>query len=83
MDVMSGVVLDDDTELKIVTGIDDHSRLSVAAGLVTRGATARAVCEVFSGAMNTYGMAARPPARRLRPGLSSLAAYPTGIVREL
>lgn len=55
MDVMSGVMLDDATDLKVVTGIDDHSRYCVAAGLVTR-ATARAVCEVFSRAMKTYGI---------------------------
>jgi transposase InsO family protein len=55
IDVMSGVLLDDDTELKLVTGVDDHSRFCVAAGLVTR-ATARAVCEVFSRAMKTYGI---------------------------
>jgi transposase len=36
MDVMGGVELDDGTELKVVTGIDDHSRFCVAAGLVTR-----------------------------------------------
>jgi hypothetical protein len=28
------VMLEDGTELKMVTGIDDHSRLSVAAGLI-------------------------------------------------
>jgi transposase len=50
MDVMSGVLLDDRTELKIVTGIDDHSRFCVAAGLVIR-ATSRAVCEVFNASM--------------------------------
>ncbi len=55
MDVMGGVLLDDSTDLKLVTGIDDHSRFCVAAGLVTR-ATARAVCEVFSDAMKTYGI---------------------------
>jgi transposase InsO family protein len=55
MDVMSGVLLDDGTDLKIVTGIDDHSRFCVAAGLVRR-ATSRAVCEVFSAAMKTYGI---------------------------
>jgi transposase InsO family protein len=55
MDVMGGVLLDDGTDLKVVTGIDDHSRFCVAAGLVTR-ATARAVCEVFSRAMKTYGI---------------------------
>ena len=32
MDVMGGVLLDDDTELKVVTGVDDHSRLCIAAG---------------------------------------------------
>jgi transposase InsO family protein len=55
MDVMSGVLLDDGTDLKVVTGIDDHSRFCVASGLVTR-ATARAVCEVFRDAMKTYGI---------------------------
>ena len=35
MDVMGGVLLDDGTELKVLTGIDDHSRFCVAAGLVT------------------------------------------------
>ena len=43
MDVMGGVELDDGTELKVVTGVDDHSRFCVAAGLVRR-ATSKAVC---------------------------------------
>jgi transposase InsO family protein len=55
MDLMSGVLLDDGTDLKVVTGIDDHSRFCVAAGLVQR-ATARAVCEVFKAAMLRYGV---------------------------
>jgi transposase InsO family protein len=55
MDVMGGVLLDDDTELKVVTGIDDHSRFCVAAGLVSR-ATSKAVCEVFAGALHRYGV---------------------------
>jgi transposase InsO family protein len=55
MDVMSGVMLDDGTDLKVVTGIDDHSRFCVAAGLLQR-ATARAVCEVFKKAMLSYGV---------------------------
>jgi transposase InsO family protein len=55
MDVMGGVLLDDGTDLKVVTGVDDHSRFCIAAGLVVR-ATARAVCEVFSTAMKTYGI---------------------------
>ena len=55
MDVMGGVLLDDASELKVVTGIDDHSRFCVAAGLVSR-ATSRAVCEVFKAAMLCYGV---------------------------
>jgi hypothetical protein len=34
LDVMGGVLLDDGTECKAVTGIDDHSRFCVAFGLV-------------------------------------------------
>ncbi len=47
MDVMGGVFLDDGTELKLVTGVDDHSRFCIAAGLVRR-ATSKAVCEVLA-----------------------------------
>ena len=46
MDIMGGIWLTDGHELKAVTGIDDHSRFCVAAGLVER-ANARAVCRVF------------------------------------
>src|SRR5918996_657824 len=55
MDVMGGVELDDGTELKVVTGIDDHSRFGVAAGLVTR-AISKAVCAVLSASLGTYGV---------------------------
>ena len=55
MDVMGGVMLTDGTELKVVTGVDDHSRFCVAAGLVTR-ATSKAVCQVLSGALSGYGI---------------------------
>jgi transposase InsO family protein len=55
IDVMGGVLLDDGTDLKVVTGVDDHSRFCVAAGLVKR-ATARAVCEVFAISLRTYGI---------------------------
>jgi hypothetical protein len=55
MDVMGGVELQDGTELKLVTGIDDHSRYCVAAGLVTR-ATSKAVCEVLSASLARYGI---------------------------
>jgi transposase InsO family protein len=55
MDVMSGVLLDDGSDLKVVTGIDDHSRFCVVARLVRR-ATSRVVTEAFSEAMKTYGI---------------------------
>jgi transposase InsO family protein len=55
MDVMSGVMLEDGTDLKVLTGIDDHSRFCVAAGLVRR-ATSKAICEVFSGALRRFGI---------------------------
>jgi transposase len=45
LDVMGGIWLVDGRELKAVTGIDDHSRFCVAAGLVER-ANARSVCRV-------------------------------------
>jgi transposase InsO family protein len=55
MDVMGGVLLDDGTELKAVTGIDDNSRFCVAVGLVAR-ATTRPVCGVFAAALRTHGV---------------------------
>lgn len=55
MDVMCGVLLDDGTELKVVTGLDDHSRFCVVAALVRR-ATSRAVCEAFAGALEIHGV---------------------------
>jgi transposase InsO family protein len=55
MDVMGGVLLGDGTDLKVVTGIDDHSRFCVAATLVVRP-TARAVCGVFASAIASWGV---------------------------
>ena len=55
MDVMGGVNLADGTELKVVTGIDDHSRFCVAADLVTRAAS-KAVCEVLASCLRRYGI---------------------------
>src|SRR6266568_5110825 len=43
------------TEVKIVTGIDDHSRFCVIAKAVIR-ATARPVCLAFVDAMRVYGV---------------------------
>jgi transposase InsO family protein len=55
MDVMGGVELEDGSELKVVTGVDDHSRFCVAAGLVTR-ATSKAVCGVLAASLSRYGI---------------------------
>lgn len=55
MDVMGGVLLTDGSELKVVTGVDDHSRFCVAAGLVPR-ATSKAVCEVLTDSLHRYGI---------------------------
>ena len=54
MDVMGGVELEDGSELKVVTGVDDHSRFCVAAGLVPR-ATSKAVCEVLAASLTRHG----------------------------
>jgi transposase InsO family protein len=54
LDIMGGIWLVDGRELKAVTGIDDHSRFCVAAGLVER-ANARSVCRVFTQALARYG----------------------------
>jgi len=55
MDVMGGVLLEDGTELKVVTGVDDHSRFCVAAGLVTR-AISKAVCDVLAASLARWGI---------------------------
>ena len=54
LDIVGGIWLADGRELKAVTGIDDHSRFYVMAGLVER-ATARSVCRVFTAALVRYG----------------------------
>jgi transposase InsO family protein len=55
MDVTGGVYLNDGTELKVVTGIDDHSRFCVSAKVVGR-ATARPVCDALAEAMARHGV---------------------------
>jgi transposase InsO family protein len=55
MDVMGGIWLTDGRELKAVTGIDDHSRFCVVAGLIER-ANASAVCRVFRAALDRHGI---------------------------
>lgn len=54
LDVVGGVLLADGTECKVLTGIDDHSRFVVLAGVMTR-AVSRAVCGHFAAALGRYG----------------------------
>jgi Integrase core domain len=54
LEVMGGTWLADGRELKAVTGIDDHSRCCVAAGLIER-ANAPSVCRIFTAALARYG----------------------------
>jgi transposase InsO family protein len=55
LDVTASAFLAGGTEVKIVTGIDDHSRYCVIARAVRR-ATARPVCRAFIEAMTVYGV---------------------------
>jgi transposase InsO family protein len=55
LDITGSVILTDGTELKLISGIDDHSRFCVIAAVVRR-ATARAVCRAFIAAMRAYGI---------------------------
>ena len=55
LDVVGGVLLADGTECKVLTGIDDHSRYCVCAGVMVR-ATARPVCGVFVEALERHGV---------------------------
>jgi transposase InsO family protein len=55
LDVTASAFLADGREVKIVTGLDDHSRYCVIARAVLR-ATARPVCQAFVEAMGVYGL---------------------------
>ncbi len=55
LDVTASAFLADGREVKIVTGIDDHSRYCVIARAVMR-ATARPVCQAFIEAMGVCGV---------------------------
>ncbi|MHB2028404.1 MAG: IS481 family transposase [Acidimicrobiales bacterium] len=54
MDVVGGLLLENGTECKILTGIDDHSRFMVCAGVMTR-AISRQVCGHLALALQRYG----------------------------
>jgi len=55
LDVTASAFLTDGTEVKIATGVGDHSRFCVIAKAVMR-ATARPVCLAFVDAMRVYGV---------------------------
>jgi transposase InsO family protein len=54
MDIVGRFYLADGTEVKVVTGIDDHSRFCVCARIVAR-ATARPVCDALMFALKQHG----------------------------
>jgi transposase InsO family protein len=54
LDIVGGIQLADGSELKLVSGLDDHSRFCVIAALVPR-ATGRASCAAFAAALHRYG----------------------------
>jgi hypothetical protein len=55
LDIVGGVFLADGQELKVVTGVNDHSRFCVIAQACVR-ATGRAVCLAFARALEHYGV---------------------------
>ncbi len=55
MDIMSGVLLADGRSLKLVSGLDDHSRFCVIAKLVPRE-TGRSVCLALAEALREFGV---------------------------
>ena len=55
MDIVGGVLLEDGSECKVLTGVDDHSRYCVCAGIMVR-ATARPVCGFFAQALERHGV---------------------------
>jgi hypothetical protein len=55
LDLLGGVFLADGRECKLLTGLDDHSRLVVIATVLARP-TGRGVCEAFATALGRYGV---------------------------
>ncbi len=54
MDIVGRFYLADGTQVKVVTGVDDHSRYCVCARIVAR-ATARPVCDALTFALGQHG----------------------------
>jgi transposase InsO family protein len=55
MDIVGRFFLADGTEVKVVTGVDDHSRYCVCARVVAR-ATAKPVCDALTFALTQHGV---------------------------
>jgi transposase InsO family protein len=55
LDITGQVMLADGREVKLITGVDDHSRYCVIAKVVEH-ASGRAVCHAFVAAMRRYGV---------------------------
>ena len=53
-DVVGGIYLADGAELKCLTGVDDHSRFCVSAGLMRR-ANSKSVCDHLQASLIRYG----------------------------
>ncbi|BBY45405.1 hypothetical protein MCEL_37000 [Mycolicibacterium celeriflavum] len=58
MDVVGGFALADGTSAKVLTGIDDHSRMCVCAAVMARERT-RAVCDGLRAALAAFGAPAQ------------------------
>ena len=54
-DVVGGIYLADGSELKCLTGVDDHSRFCVSAGLMRR-ANSKSVCDHLQASLHRYGI---------------------------
>lgn len=54
MDIVGRFYLADGTEVKVVSGVDDHSRYCVSARIVAR-ATAKPVCDALTFALKQHG----------------------------
>jgi hypothetical protein len=60
MDIVGGVLLDDGIECKVLTGVDNHSRFCVCAGIMVR-ASARPVYGFFAQALDHHGVPEENP----------------------
>ena len=54
-DVVGGIYLEDGSELKCLTGVDDHSRFCISAGLMRR-ANSKSVCDHLQSSLARFGI---------------------------